>query len=554
MLPVVARSRPLILPGSMYPGLSKRKGTLAVTVKSSLSSLVKSKPSLSSPVDARSGAPPLSPDWRSRGAALLPWGMLMGFLALLAVLFGDRLIPARALTIATVVTVRQGGEVADAISDPPSVPSQVPSDVRPPEDVFDGAMLFQASGWIEPDPYPVMATALVDGIIKTVEVLEGEDVQAGQLLATLVDDDARLDLDTARNQLASLRSQAAAQGHEVAVAEAEIASLGKQVTAARARRDETADLADRLERSAASSAGSVAEREVARNRLELATREAEIEALAVTEAELKAKLRQLEETSRDYEARIAEAETEVARRKLALDRTRIESPIDGRVLRLLAMPGQKKMLRMDDHLSSTVAILYDPRHLQARIDVPLAEAAGLAIGQPVRLRSELLPDAIFRGRVTRIVGEADLQRNTLQAKVTIENPDDRLRPEMLCRAEFLAFPSTEDSDRNQADRSKPLAKGTRVRVFLPSAAVLDEDGSGSGKARVWRVDSSGNHVIPQSVTLGREFREDHRLVLEGLRPGDRVVLDPPPDLEAGERFRAANVFPASSASPSSTSP
>ena len=40
--------------------------------------------------------------------------------------------------------------------------------------------------------------------------------------------------------------------------------------------------------------------------------------------------------------------------------------------------------------------------------------------------------------MTRIVGEADLQRNTLQAKVRVEDPDHRLRPDMLCRAEFLA--------------------------------------------------------------------------------------------------------------------
>src|SRR5690606_26056403 len=104
-----------------------------------------------------------------------------------------------------------------------------------------------------------------------------------------------------------------------------------------------------------------------------------------------------------------------------------------RVLRLHAMPGQKRMLGMDDENSSTIAILYDPAKLQVRVDVPLADAAGLKIGQKVRIHCGLLPDREFQGEVTRISGEADLQRNTLQAKVRIVDPVEELRPEMLCR-------------------------------------------------------------------------------------------------------------------------
>ena len=50
----------------------------------------------------------------------------------------------------------------------------------------------------------------------------------------------------------------------------------------------------------------------------------------------------------------------------------------------------------------------------------------------------MLPNMKFDGRLTRISGEADLQRNTLQVKVQILNPDKRLRPEMLCQAKFFS--------------------------------------------------------------------------------------------------------------------
>ena len=49
--------------------------------------------------------------------------------------------------------------------------------------------------------------------------------------------------------------------------------------------------------------------------------------------------------------------------------------------------------------------------LQARIDVPLTEASKLSIGQKVEISCSFLPNLKFNGQVTRIVGEADLQRS-----------------------------------------------------------------------------------------------------------------------------------------------
>jgi HlyD family secretion protein len=132
------------------------------------------------------------------------------------------------------------------------------------------------------------------------------------------------------------------------------------------------------------------------------------------------------------------------------------------------MPGRKSMLAMDDMDSSTIARLYQPDRLQARIDVPLEEAAGVFPGQAVRIRSGFLPDQTMQGVVSRITGEADLQRNTLQVKVSLKDPDPRLRPEMLCRAEFL--PDSADG---------VPAEGENL------AAVKESEASGAGRATVY---------------------------------------------------------------------
>lgn len=462
-------------------------------------------------------APRVSRPRRDLAASLLPWLLLSGFVALLLLVLGDRLVPAREVNVERVVVIPVGSEVALAST------SSAPENLPP---------LFQASGWVEPDPLPVMATSLIDGVVNEVHVLEGQTVKKNQLLATLIDDDARLNLRTAENRLESLRALTDAQKEQPAIIRSEIATLAKLVAAAEARRAELEDQVKRFDALASGGTGAVAEREVALARLQVATQRAEIAALGAREEELLGKLRLQEATTRDFEARLAEAETEVDRRRLEFDRTRIISPLDGVVLRLVAVPGQKRMLAMDDPDSSTIAVLYEPDHLQARIDVPLAEAAKLAPGQEVRLRAALFPERVFHGVVTRIAGEADLQRNTLQAKVRIEDPDPRLRPEMLCRAEFLAPRVAVETPGGAV-----VAVSGGLRIYVPERALTQVGGS---RATVWKVDVTGTRLEAVEITLGEERREDHRLALEGLRPGDRVVLDPPPDLEAGERIREKN--------------
>ena len=54
-----------------------------------------------------------------------------------------------------------------------------------------------------------------------------------------------------------------------------------------------------------------------------------------------------------------------------------------------------------------------------RVDVALADASQLHVGQRAEISSDVLPQVQLSGIVTRIEGQADLNRNTLQAKVSI---------------------------------------------------------------------------------------------------------------------------------------
>lgn len=154
-----------------------------------------------------------------------------------------------------------------------------------------------------------------------------------------------------------------------------------------------------------------------------------------------------------------------------------------------------------------------------RVDVPLADAAGLQIGQSARIHCSLLPDTTFHGKVTHITGEADLQRNTLQAKVSITDPVDRLRPEMLCRVEFL-------ESQTPSSHGTPARSASSLATWIPHSALTD--------GAVWVCDPESRRVQKRAVTAYDESRDGHVRIINGLRPGEWVVLSPT-DLRDGQR-------------------
>src|SRR5262249_44914742 len=57
--------------------------------------------------------------------------------------------------------------------------------------------LFQSAGWIEPRPTAVLVTALAEGVVDKLLVVEGQKLKAGDQVALLIQADAKLALQTA---------------------------------------------------------------------------------------------------------------------------------------------------------------------------------------------------------------------------------------------------------------------------------------------------------------------------------------------------------------------
>ena len=380
-------------------------------------------------------------------------------------------------------------------------------------------VLFQSSGWVEPDPWSTNVAALANGIVRKVYFKEGDLVQKDQLLVEMISEDSDLDLQNAEARLAQAEADCEAHAAMTQVAEQKVVQARLRVEQQKAALEEAKDRWHRVR--------DLTNLEVSDSiKVEAEQRyNQQVALLHVSQSNLEQALADLERQRHQEIAhnRFKDA-MKVARdtAQLQKDRMTIRSPMNGRVKKRFVEPGSKRMRAMDDPDSAIVAEIYDPENVQVRVDVPLAEAGNLAVGQSASISTALLPGQKFDGEVTSIVGMADIQRNTLQAKVRINDPDPRLRPETLCRVAF--YPPTID-ETNQDAGSNPTS------VWIPSTLVEGNQ----DEATLWIVSPLDNTVSSRTLTLGQGNRDGLQEIIKGLRPNELIVTESESSLDDGAR-------------------
>jgi len=492
---------------------------------------------------------------------LLPRLLLGGlFVGILAALYGaflhPALFPAREVRLAPVRVLKDGASAGGA-----------------------RRALATAAGWLEADPYPISVRPLVSGVVERYAALEGQRVKAGETVVAvlrnpelenaLITAEAALVVRQAQVSLAQERVRSAQALLEqkldlrgallqaevearrdreslreaqsaLALAEANLRKVEIELAAQRQLRGTGSTPPISVSVAEAAAEAARAEREMRRAGLERARAEVDVhdrslllaqEALANPKAlDNDVAVAGQELATAQAEAAQAMAERDVARSNVAL--LTVRAPSDGVVLRLLSAPGAPAGPAGDMRESVTVgpgstglldtatgalALLYQPERLQARVEVPLADLGGIGDGTEVALEVEAVPGKTFPGRVTRLLGEANIQNNKLWVKVRLTAGDPLLKPEMLCRAKFLA----------QAAQPGEASAG-RQRLEVPTSALRGDvvfayDPTGGGRAR--------------RVSVVKKGEADGFTEVEGaLGASNEVILDPT-GLEDGMRVK-----------------
>jgi RND family efflux transporter MFP subunit len=220
-------------------------------------------------------------------------------------------------------------------------------------------------------------------------------------------------------------------------------------------------------------------------------------------------------------ARAAEAAAQANLRaaEVGVEQTLIRAPFDGVVLTKSANVGDT-ITPFSQALDTKGAVvtMADMSTLEVEADVAESNLQKVRVGQSVVVELDAVPDARFQGSVNRIVPTVDRAKATVMTKITFQQPDPRILPDMSARVAFLERTSAAE------DRTSHLA--------VRSAAVVH---NGSEQA-VFVV--RDDRVARTPVQTGRSMGDLVELT-RGPPAGEKVVVNPPSKLRDGMRVRIA---------------
>ena len=364
--------------------------------------------------------------------------------------------------------------VAQAKSDDPAaqtdaIPITVAAVSRQPL-----AAYLQGTSTVE-SPAQVQVLAKAAGLAARVVVEEGQQVERGQLLTQLEDDEARLALDRARIELSEAELAYTSLVH-LDQKEAQLELQRARLTAQEALENYRRILA--MERR-----GLASQRDV-----EVAQTQKSIADVAVQQAQNRLQYKTID----DARFRHERAKTALQEAELQLSYTTITAPISGVISARLVVPGQFVTA------NQPIVTIVDTTRLIARTFLPEKMSAQVQVGQAARVAVEALPNEPFPARVELISPVIDAESGTFKVTVEILKPQPALKPGMFVTV-FIRV----------AERQNALVIPKRALTFDRS------------KPTVYRLRDGRAYQVP--VTLGL-VDGDQVEVLSGLTEGNQVVV------------------------------
>jgi len=176
-------------------------------------------------------------------------------------------------------------------------------------------------------------------------------------------------------------------------------------------------------------------------------------------------------------------------------RVPVVSPLAGSVIERRVIEGQ--LAPADGAPIFTIA---DLSSVWVVGDIFERDLQAVAVGDNATITTTAYPGEPFSGRVTYISAVIDPATRTVKVRLSVPNPNGRLKPEMFASIVFGA---------RAHDRV----------LTVPSRAAFTEEG------RTWVYIAQGQgRFVRRAIEVAQEAGDERR-VLSGLQAGDRVVVD-----------------------------
>jgi RND family efflux transporter MFP subunit len=204
------------------------------------------------------------------------------------------------------------------------------------------------------------------------------------------------------------------------------------------------------------------------------------------------------------EAQVAAAQAGAAGARESAARATIVAPISGVVSERMVNDGEAV------NPGANLFTIVNSAELELAGQIGVQDAARVRVGQSVSFALESFPGQTFSGRVARLDPTADPGTRQVGVYVRLPNPGQRIVG-------------------GQFARGRIVTGGTTTTIVIPEAALT---GRSADSATVFVV--VGNKVARRAVVVGGRDEATGLIgVRAGLATGDRVILNPTPDLGEG---------------------
>lgn len=195
------------------------------------------------------------------------------------------------------------------------------------------------------------------------------------------------------------------------------------------------------------------------------------------------------------QAQLRSLEAQVNEQQVQLHYYRVVAPRAGIVGDVPVRVGDRVLT------TTTLTTVDRPGSLEAYIYVPVEKSAQLKLNLPVQIVDDA-GNLLAASRITFLSPQVDTATQTVLAKATIANSNDRLRTAQVTRARVVW--------------------GSQQKPVVPVVAVSRI--GGLYFAFVAEPDQKGGYVVHQKpLQIGQIVGNDY-VVLDGVKPGDKVVV------------------------------
>jgi membrane fusion protein, multidrug efflux system len=197
----------------------------------------------------------------------------------------------------------------------------------------------------------------------------------------------------------------------------------------------------------------------------------------------------------EVETGLKQAQAAAAIAKKSLEDCRLIATVDGFVGKCSLDPGTIAMPNIASITIVKIAKVF------ASVAIPENEIARIGRGQAAEIRIGALGTGKYPGTVEEIGVMADVLTHSYKIKIAIPNPDNAIRPGMVCTA-VLRFPGE--------------ARG----LVIPNQSLLVDE---TGRDFVYCVDAAQGKAVQKYVKTGKLMNGGIE-ILEGLTADDLIVM------------------------------